>query len=250
MQGELAEKERLAVLGQASSEFVHDLRSPLTVIYGYVQILSEELQQLGGADENQTRESLEYLQQIEKGVQRCQEMSEQWRDLGTDDPSRRKDVPVAELMEDVVGHAEALAAEAGARIESQPGPDGLVIHVDSLQIFRVLQNVVSNAVQALPESGGVVSIGWGRVDEAVEITVRDNGCGIEPDRLESVFNAYYTTKQGSGGMGIGLFIARKVVEAHGGTLTLGNNPDVGAVAAVRLPLHGNGPARPAGPESS
>ena len=189
MQTELEEKERLALLGQASSEFVHDLRSPLTVIYGYVQILAEELQQTGNDADGQASESLEYLQQIEKSVQRCQEMSDLWRDLGSNDPSRRKPTRVAEIMKDVVESSTPLAAEVSARVELCPGPDDLMINADSLQLFRAVQNIVSNAIQALPRSDGVVSVAWTDCGNAVEILVRDNGCGIEPDKLDTVFNA-------------------------------------------------------------
>ena len=71
--------------------------------------------------------------------------------------------------------------------------------------------------------------------EAV-IQVRDTGCGIDGERLDHVFDPYYTTRDSSDGMGIGLFITKKVIENHEGRIGLTNNPDKGATATVHIPL--------------
>jgi signal transduction histidine kinase len=234
---ELNTKEHLASLGQASSEFVHDLRSPLTIIYGYTQLLMQDLKAVADGKATVTPETIEYLKLIERNVHRCQEMSELWRSLGQKDSSRMRPTSVAALMEEVLDSAKAMAAEAGARIDLRVGPMDAIILADSLQIFRSIQNLVNNAVHALPTRGGEVRLSWSTDDSHVEIRVEDNGCGIDPDKVDKVLNSCFTTKQTRGGMGIGLFIAKKAVEAHDGTIRLSNRPDKGAMAVVRMPRH-------------
>lgn len=232
---ELEEKERLASLGQASSEFVHDLRNPLSVIHGYCQLLSEELAEVQ-TDSPKARESLDYLSCIERSVERCREMSELWRDLGKKDPSRMKACSVVAILEDLVDHSSTLAQSAGGIITlDKSGPDCSVI-ADRIQLFRAFQNLVGNAVQALPEEDGVVRISWEINADRVSISISDNGCGIPEDRLDGVFEPYSTTRQGIGGMGLGLFISKKVIETHGGTIRLTNNKGAGATGIVDLPL--------------
>ena len=235
LQGELAEKAHLAQLGQASSEFVHDIRNPLSVICGYVQLLMDELQDATSTEVLQAGAAREYLARVEKSVFRCQEMAKMWKSLGKQDEMRMESCSVMEILEEVTGSSEALAADVDGRVEMVNGPGDCMVRGDSLQIFRAIQNLVSNAIQAFPDRGGLVKVGWVCRDDRVVIEVRDNGCGIPADKLESIFNPYFTTKEGSGGMGIGLFITKKVIENHAGRVSITNAPDGGAVACVDLP---------------
>ncbi len=235
LRAELEQKEQLASLGRASSEFVHDLRNPLSVICGYVEILSNELRQAEQAGESARGNMLEYLSRIERNVQRCQDMSQMWRDLGKRDPGRFEGRRLADILEDLRVDCAPMAAEGNAVLVWDGGPDVRVM-ADRIQLLRAFQNLISNAFQALADSGGTVRIAWREEDGAVHVLVEDNGCGIPEDMLKAVFEPYYTTKQGAGGMGLGLFIAAKIVEAHNGELVLGNRDEGGAVAHVRLPL--------------
>lgn len=234
---EVDSKKHLASLGQASSELVHDLRNPLTVICGYVELLMEEVENPERWDHDRSHEAMEYLDVIAKNVGRCQEMSRMWRDLGKRDPSQMRPCRVADVIEEVAQSCEPVARNAGGRINVMLGPSTCVVLADSGQLFRALQNVVANAIQALPEEGGVVSLTWAERRSAVELRVEDNGCGIREKDLEEVFSPDYTTKGRSGGMGLGLFIARKVIEeTHNGTVELTNRPEGGVRATLRLPL--------------
>jgi len=235
LQSELAGKEQMAQLGQASSEFVHDLRNPLSVICGYVQLLMDQLQETNSFEGIRTDTAREYLARVEKSVFRCQEMAKMWKSLGQRDQTRMMPCSIAEIIEEVSDTSAAIAKEVEGRVQVVPGPADCMVLGDSLQIFRALQNLVSNAIQAFPDSGGLVKVGWSCEGDRVTIDVQDNGCGIPPDKLESIFNPYFTTKEASGGMGIGLFITKKVIENHAGTITITNAPQGGAVACVDLP---------------
>jgi signal transduction histidine kinase len=108
----------------------------------------------------------------------------------------------------------------------------MTIRADAGQVEQALINLLHNAAEASPPTGGLVTIGWKEVGDGVEIFVRDEGEGImNPTNL---FVPFFTTKPG--GSGIGLALSRQIAEAHGGTLTLANRVGArGAEALLRLP---------------
>lgn len=223
----------LAALGQVSSEYVHDLSNPLSVVGGCVALLSARLKEGDGWG---SPESAEYLDCIQKGLDRCFSLLERWRDFGRRDPAKMAPVAIADIIREVVGISRPMAAKAGAEVVlAGDGPPRKVM-ADRLDLSRAIQNIVSNAIQALPAGGGRVEVSWWDSGDRVEIAVRDNGKGIPPDKLEQVFDPYYSTRRAAGGMGLGLFITKKVIDSHDGTIRLGNNPEGGVTATVSLPV--------------
>lgn len=234
LQEQLGAKEKLASLGAKSSEFVHDLGNPLSVINGYAQILIQEIKdkKSGGKEIN-----VSYLEQIEKSVSRCKEMLTLWRERSHRVDSSIKTISLGDLVSEVAGNAHTLAVEKNAQVLLNSGPDNCQIEGDNVQVFRAIQNIVGNALDALPESGGCIHVDW-RVDGSrALVEVEDNGGGFPPDKIADLQTRYYTTKGASGGMGLGLFITKNIVEAHGGSLILANNDSQsGAIVTLAFPL--------------
>ncbi len=231
---EIARKDRLTTLGEASAELVHDLRNPLTVVQGYVQMLNEDLVQ---SDAPVGREvTADYLTAIEKGVRRCRDLVDAWQDLG------RKTVhdlapidPVAVLREIVEGQRRLAETSRGAlelRVES---PSCRILG-DATQLGRALQNIIGNASDALRDTGGSVQVSLRCEGESVLIAVQDDGVGISPENLARLFEPYFTTKGRSRGTGLGLFITRKIIEDHHGHIDIRSRPGEGTTVEVRLPL--------------
>jgi signal transduction histidine kinase len=237
LQSELAQKDDLVNLGQASSAFVHDLRNPLFVVCGYLELLMSRLDQLALGPED-SREVLRYMDIIAKNVNRCQEMTQTWRSAVRADPSRMKPCRIADIVADVEGSSDPLLRPCGGALRVVPGPMDCRVLADSVQLYRAVQNLVGNAIQALPPSNGVVEVRWRVESNVVVIEVEDNGGGIPESVLGALFEAGKTTKAESGGMGLGLFVTRRIVEGHMGTVSLANRPPPakGAIAAIRLPL--------------
>jgi two-component system nitrogen regulation sensor histidine kinase NtrY len=111
------------------------------------------------------------------------------------------------------------------------GPD-LIVQGDNVQLEQLLINLVRNAVDASMETGGRVEVGWTQNNGQVEVWIRDEGPGLA--NTANLFVPFFTTK--TNGSGIGLVLSRQIAEAHGGTLTLENRPQVGCEARLRLPM--------------
>ena len=233
LQEQLNAKEKLASLGEESSEFVHDLGNPLSVINGYVQILIKDIK-----DKKTNGEELNvnYLEQIEKSVSRCRDMLTLWRERSKRADSSIKKLSLGDLVTEVAGNAKTLAAGKSAQANLIKGPSDCIIEGDNVQVFRSIQNIVGNALEALPASGGIINVGW-RIDgNRALVEVEDNGGGFPLEKLSDMQTKHYTTKGASGGMGLGLFITKNIVEAHGGSLILANNKTgTGALVTLAFP---------------
>ena len=233
---DLEDRQHMATLGEASTELIHDLRNPLTIISGYVQLLMQDIENMADTESDIASHALDYLQLINKNVHRCHEMAEMWRSLG------KKEIPDLHLADidsfiaEAFEQATALCDGSPSQVQLRPGKAQVKVNIDSLQLSRAMMNLVSNALEALPPDGGLVMISWHVDETTVTIRVEDNGCGIPEDMLESVCNAYITTKDESGGMGIGLFITKKAIAVQGGTFTIENKPEGGVMASIILPL--------------
>jgi signal transduction histidine kinase len=235
---QLAQKERLAALGQASAEFVHDLGNPLTIVWGYVQLLAKRLEseksENGAAVENAT--SVKELNIIEQNVRLCRELLTMWQSYGSVEASPPKPISVSAVLREVVKGVTAMAVQNGVELSAAICEDPCMVLGDALQINRAIQNVIINAVQASAEKKGLVKITCTQKDFYVDLCIEDTGGGITPAQMVKIFDPYFTTKQARSGMGLGLYITKKVVEDHNGSIKVDSTPDVGTTFTIRLPL--------------
>ena len=234
---ELAQKERLASLGQASAEFVHDLGNPLTIVWGYVQLLAKKLDKSENGAQNAS--TIKELHIIEQNVRLCRELLTMWQSYGSVEASRHKEISVSAIVREVVKAVEAMAAQSNVKLQSDVCKGPCVLFGDAVQIKRAIQNVVINAIQAAAEKKGKVTIACAQRDFYVDIRVDDNGSGIAPAHMNKIFDPYFTTKQGKSGTGLGLYITKKVVEDHNGSIKVDSTPQAGTTFTVRLPLSTN-----------
>lgn len=232
---ELDRRQNLAELGQKSAELVHDLRNPLSVVMGSVDLLAKELIEARERLGPQWPDLGKYLELIKNSVARCKELADLWLSLGRRDPQRMKPVHVKRLVEEVVASINQAADMQGVKVEMNIEDPEMEIAADTVQMLRALHNVMTNAIEAVRGRQGVIRVNCRRKGDRVEIAVEDNGCGIKPDDAERVFEPYYTTKEVTG-TGLGLFITKKVIEDHHGTITLRSEPNLGTAIQIALPI--------------
>jgi two-component system sensor histidine kinase/response regulator len=236
---ELAQKERLASLGQASAEFVHDLGNPLTIVWGYVQLLAKKLEQSEKENGTTNGTSAKEINIIEQNVRLCRELLTMWQSYGSVEASPHKPISVARIVDEVTKGVAPMASESGVELHYNICDDPCTLLGDSVQIMRAIQNVIINAVQASAEKKGSVTVSCTRRDFYVDVRVEDTGCGITQAQLAKIFDPYFTTKQSKSGTGLGLYITRKVVEDHNGSIKVDSTPQMGSTFTIRLPLLNN-----------
>ena len=153
-------------------------------------------------------------------------------------PLERADVPARPLLERVVDEWRGKAEGRGVRLAAQVEPSRLVLQVDEQRLHQVLGNLVANAIRHSPP-GGTVLLRAGAVDSRTRIEVVDEGAGIRPDDAERVFERFYRSDSAraatEGGAGLGLAIARWIVELHGGSIRPEAAEPHGCRMVVELP---------------
>lgn len=231
---ELDRKQTMADLGLKSAELVHDLRNPLTVVMGCVEMLSNQLTHSREKLGEHWSDTETYLDMIQKSVNRCKDLADLWLSLGKRDQQRMKPMHVRRLVEDVVQSISPIASAQRVRVELEDSDDAEIV-VDSVQMLRALHNVLTNAIEAVSGREGLIKVSCRRENGQIAIRVEDNGCGISQEQVDRVFEPYYTTKELTG-TGLGLFITRKVIEDHRGTIEMQSTPNVGTAILIHLPV--------------
>jgi len=236
---ELAQKERLASLGQASAEFVHDLGNPLTIVWGYVQLLAKRLEKSESNSDPENATSVKELAIIEQNVRLCRELLTMWQSYGSVEASPPTPISVVAILHEVIKGVTAMAIQSGVKLSVTICEDPCTLLGNAVQIKRAIQNVVINAVQASTEKKGSVTVTCTQKDFYVDLCIEDTGPGISSAEMSKIFDPYFTTKQAKSGTGLGLYITKKVVEDHNGSIKVDSAPDVGTTFTIRLPLLNN-----------
>lgn len=233
------ESRRLALLG----EVAHEMRTPLTVIDGYVEGMIDGVLPTTSAE----------LGQVSAEVRRLRRLAEDLSALSRADEGRLRLEPEDVDLRDVVGAAaERLRAQVeanGIALTIDPGADPLVVHADPDRLGQVVTNVVGNALRATA-AGGTIAVASRRGGSVAIVDVTDTGEGIASTDLERIFERFYRVAgrrvvEGESGHGIGLTIARSLTRAHGGDLTASSpGPGHGATFRLTIPLHVSESAAP------
>jgi signal transduction histidine kinase len=242
---QLRHAERLTTLGQLASVLAHEIGTPLNVVAGHAKLVAT-----GKLDASGTRESAQAI-----GVQ-CERITSIVRRVL--DYARRRPPKRAQIDgSDVVGQTRALlrslAEQRGVELELEKSANPSELFADPDQLQQVLINIVMNAVHASPPGGSVrigiehsVQVLAGKTTEFVVFVVRDLGHGIDEQVRERIFEPFFTTKPPGDGTGLGLSVARDIVDEHGGFIDVSSVPNQGTVFMIYLPRR----ADDAGPSSS
>jgi len=231
-ESQLVAVEKHGLLGRLLGRLAHEIRNPLSSLDIHVQLLEEDLAKLAP----ETKKSLKPRLEIIHGeLHRLESIVERFLRLAG--PSAL-DLELVEIPKIVTHVCELLRAEASTRqieIVTQIEHGLPPVTADPIRLTQALMNLVINAVQAVEKNGRVqVGATKSTAGDALVLQVQDNGPGIPANKLEEVFDPYFTTKPE--GIGLGLWIARQIAVAHGGTLRTENAPVGGAIFTLLLPL--------------
>jgi signal transduction histidine kinase len=228
---ELAHASRLAVAGELTASIAHEINQPL----GAIQTSADAADMILQAGGDRRDDLLRIVTRIRNDNMRASDVIRRLRSLLARHAPERKPIDLNAVMGDVAALLHAEARRRQVTLDLRPSSAPARVLGDETQMQQVLINLVLNAMDAevgLPEARRIVIVGIEPRDDAVAITVRDRGHGIAPDNLPKVFESFFSTKQK--GMGLGLSIARTIVEAHGGRIWAESATGDGAMFHVEL----------------
>jgi len=224
--------ERLAALGQLSAGLAHELRNPLGTIRASAELLKKSV----GTHDPVAAELAGF---VASEVDRTNSLVTRFLDFARPLALRTEPCELTEVVDRAVARLERDGQSGGVAVYKNYSPDVRPFPFDAELMERVLYNLLLNAAQASPPDGAI-TVKTRPTDDRVEISVIDRGSGIKPEHLESIFNPFFTTK--AEGVGLGLAIVSKIVDQHGGKITVESEAGKGSVFRIYLPLEPPGVA--------
>jgi signal transduction histidine kinase len=230
---ELAHINRFSTAGELTASISHEINQPL----GTILTNAETARAILRSPHPDLNELNEIVDDILQDDRRASEVIRRMRSLLRKAPFEPKNIDFNDLVRETLRFLSGLAVARKVELGRLITPTALPIVGDRIQLQQVILNLVINAIDAMSGATGenrIVTLRTSRVENFAELSVSDHGPGIPLDKLKDVFEPFFTTKVE--GMGMGLSIARTIVEAHNGQIFAVNEPGAGAVFRVRLPI--------------
>ena len=234
---ELAHVNRFSTAGELTASIAHEINQPL----GSILINAETAAAILQSSSPDIAELRDIVKDILQDDRRVAEVIRRMRSLLKKAPFELKSLDLNDVARETVEFLSTLAVGRKVELVSVITPDALPILGDPIQLQQVILNLVINAIDAMADMASenrTISIRTSRVEKFAELSVSDRGPGIPEDKLKKVFEPFFTSK--AEGMGMGLSIARTIIEAHHGLIWAKNRDHGGASFRIRLPLCNDG----------
>lgn len=222
---ELREKEKLATIGQTALIVGHDLRNPLQVLKNILYTLKHTVMR-GDLGENVRKEILNKLETLGRQILYLDKIILDLQDFSKEIVATSTLVEFRKLLEECL---ETVPQNINVVLDVD---DKLKVFVDEYIIMRICNNLITNAVQAMP-TGGTLTLNARLEDDNFVFVVKDTGVGMPKEVLDKLFTPFFTTKPK--GMGLGLSVCKKLVEAHGGTISVESEMGKGTTFTITIP---------------
>ncbi|MHC4423466.1 MAG: two-component system sensor histidine kinase NtrB [Planctomycetota bacterium] len=228
IQRQLANVEKLAVVGKLASKVAHELNNPMDGILRYINLTLRIIEQ-----ENLEKPK-EYLAQCRQGLMRMVQIVSELLEFSRSTYAPSEYVKLEQIIEDAIKMMDSRAVASNARILRDYSPD--IPQVTSGNLFQVFCNLIKNAVEAMPDGGELNISTCLTGGDTVVVEFRDTGIGFAPENTEAIFEPFFTTKDKGEGTGLGLAVCRDIVERYRGRIIAENAPGGGSTFTVYLPV--------------
>lgn len=226
----LRRAERLASIGTLAAGIAHEINNPLSAI-----VLSADAALLASEQPRDGEIVEASLRNIQAGALRCGRIVKSVLQFSRNETSQKWLDDIGAVIRRARDIAKKMAADAGVAIRLEIDDDLPRIVINPTEIEQVLVNMMTNAVQA-SKPDNCVNVSVGRLSDNLIIVIEDNGVGMTKEQSERIFDPFYTTRQPTGGIGLGLSISHGIVQEHGGKIYFKSKPGAGTKMTVMLPI--------------
>jgi two-component system sensor histidine kinase AtoS len=222
--------DRFSSIGNLSAVIAHEMRNPLTGIRTTIQYVGSKLK-----DEELRRDLEDAIGELDRIEQFTTDLLQFARPKTT----RMEEHDLNDVVESCLDSVALRCEQKKVQVKREFSEGLPKIPMDPDALRQAFLNIVLNAIEAIPEEGGVLRVTTSsrryRTRQAVEVAFSDNGCGIPPENMDKIFDPFFTTK-GSSGTGLGLSITLQIVKEHGGRIYVRNRAQGGVTFRVSLPV--------------
>ena len=230
LQQRARQAERLAELGTLTGGLAHELKNPLSTVQLNLQLLGEDLVH----DNPAYPRLVNRLHTVQKETSRLRDILDDFLRFAGRMELARKPTDLNLLLEELVDFFSPQAHLQRVQLRLRKSPQPIVANVDERLLKQAILNLLINALQAMPQSGGEIILSARQSDGKAMLDVVDTGAGMDEETRRRIFDAYFSTKRG--GTGLGLAISRRIVHEHGGEISVTSEPGRGSDFTITLPL--------------
>jgi len=231
----LLQSQKLAAIGELSAGIAHEINNPLAIIRQEAEWMQHLLKKLGGGDRKELEELQGSVHQIVQQVDRCTEITRNLLDFARKRDPVIQAVEVNRIIENMTMLVEKEAKHKNITIVRHYDANLPVIYSDAPQLRQVILNFLTNATHAIGKDGVVTITTRLSNDAAVDIVIRDTGCGIPADHLSKIFDPFFTTKPPGQGTGLWLSICHGILLRLGGRIAVESTVGQGTEFTITLP---------------
>jgi two-component system sporulation sensor kinase B len=224
---ELVKAEKLTLVSELAASVAHEVRNPLTVVRGFVQLI-------GSSTDDNITQKREYMNLVLTELDRAQSIITDYLGLASQQYISKEKIDLTETLEEIrtlmISYANFKTVTIKGDIESP-----LYILGDQAKLKQVFINLIKNAIEAVPNMAGNVTIKAFASYEVVRVKISDNGVGMSNEQIARLGEPYYSLKEN--GTGLGLTVTYSIIKNHGGSIRYISEPNKGTIAIVSLPSY-------------
>ncbi|PMC40657.1 hypothetical protein CJ195_02775 [Bacillus sp. UMB0899] len=223
---ELVKAEKLSIVSELAASVAHEVRNPLTVVRGFVQLI-------GNSPESTDSQRKEYMNLVLAELDRAQSIITDYLGIAGQQQIQKEKVNLTKTLNEVTmlmtSYANFKTVRFNCEIEKN-----LFVFGDRSRLKQVFINIIKNSIEAVPGINGIVTIKAEVKEEYIYIKISDNGVGMTKEQIERLGEPYYSLKEN--GTGLGLTVTYSIINSHGGSVKYSSELNKGTVAIIRLPF--------------
>ncbi|MCR3922057.1 MAG: ATP-binding protein [Firmicutes bacterium] len=218
--------EQLALAGEIAAGIAHEIRNPITVVHGYIQLL--------GTRHKELNESEPFALVLDE-LKRANRIISEFLRFSRPTQLQKEEVQLNQILDGTTSLMLSEALRKNVKISTSFAEDVPTILLDRSQMVQVFMNLYSNALQAMPNGGTLtVSTRYDHEQEQITVTIEDNGIGMPKETLQRIFTPFFTTREQ--GTGLGLAITQTIILSHDGRIEAESIPGQGTIFTVTFPV--------------
>ncbi len=219
-----SDTEKMIMVSELAAGVAHEVRNPLTVVKGFVQLVEKDLNE----------KSKEYMQLVLTELERAEKIITDYLQLAKRYPVEQSIISVTDLLKNVYTIMHSYTNINGVSLQLEIGEE-MYIAGDQNKMKQVLLNIIKNATEAIQRGEGVIMVRSYHSNRMAVIEVEDNGIGMTQQELMRIGEAFYTNKET--GTGLGVMVTKSIIQEHRGTLLYNSERNKGTTVTIRIPIH-------------